>query len=704
MFSDYLIWRTNGLGFHLTNLVFHLFNCLLVYLITNKVATCGVKATKEDYPDSKKNSGSKSNSESKIRQILAPIFTPSWAFLAALLFGLYPLHPEAIAWITGRVDAVVTTFYLGSFWLYIKWREEQSKVYLGLSMVSFILALFSKEMAVTIPLSLMAWEWYHSERQILQTLKISLIQTSLFWLILLLYFQLRHFALGTFIGGYDNSLLFMPDYKILFTNWLHSIRMTLIPINRTITGDRNIFAIGWYLGLLLTATGLVNAIFSPSGKRKIVFLFALIAISLIPVYKIFAIGDDLESSRLVYLSSSFLCMLFALGLNQLLSSTASKAGIKSSAAKHTVRIKVRVVLSIFYICAFGLLWRNNLVWRKVGYECNAIRNGLESIAQSLPANSHLLLIGLPDQINGAYLCRNAFGGIIQKPQLSRDLTDCIALNTFEPVFPFGFLKDSIEKNVDAIKIFAWSRETQAFLPIATNSANVSSKTQNEQSASNCQYQFARDTINCWNSDFIFFSRSKEEQAKGGSVLRFSNKICGPLSTDNQVQAFNFEQGQIEGEIACLRSLPLWSAGGTGCVYFLKHKHLSNFQIIPASLMMPRIDFNNSGYLGTKGFLHLSSKHPIEKIFCRENQVKHAHHFNLEILRANMFLSPGERNSPYSAMQRLKEVEGAGQTGEIIIKHADFPEQGLYQARLWSVDKHNKHLGLAGDHIVISIDQ
>src|SRR5271155_623323 len=62
MLADYMIWRGNGIGFPL------------------------------------------SNDKSKWNYI--------WCLSAATLFGLYPLHPEAVSWITGRVDTFVTLFSL----------------------------------------------------------------------------------------------------------------------------------------------------------------------------------------------------------------------------------------------------------------------------------------------------------------------------------------------------------------------------------------------------------------------------------------------------------------------------------------------------------------------------------------------------------------------------------------------------------------
>src|SRR5262249_37409321 len=74
MVSDYLLWGTNGFGFHLTNLIFHLASAVLLFLILDQVRW--QRSTSAD-----------SNQ------------TLYWPFAAACLFALYPLHPEPVSWI-----------------------------------------------------------------------------------------------------------------------------------------------------------------------------------------------------------------------------------------------------------------------------------------------------------------------------------------------------------------------------------------------------------------------------------------------------------------------------------------------------------------------------------------------------------------------------------------------------------------------------
>ena len=87
-----LKWRLQeAFGFHLTNVLVHTLNCLLVFLL--------VRSLTRRY----------------------------WVALAAgVLFAAHPIHSESVTWIAGRTDVMATTFYLLAFWLYVRFRNSGS--------------------------------------------------------------------------------------------------------------------------------------------------------------------------------------------------------------------------------------------------------------------------------------------------------------------------------------------------------------------------------------------------------------------------------------------------------------------------------------------------------------------------------------------------------------------------------------------------
>lgn len=115
--ADVSLYGMNPMGHHLTNLLLHLANALLLFLLL--LRTTGA----------------------------------SWrSGFVALVFALHPLHVESVAWVAERKD-VLSTFLL--LLTLITWtRHAQSPVRgrYGLSLALFALGLTAKPMLVTAPL------------------------------------------------------------------------------------------------------------------------------------------------------------------------------------------------------------------------------------------------------------------------------------------------------------------------------------------------------------------------------------------------------------------------------------------------------------------------------------------------------------------------------------------------------------------------
>ncbi|MBU1996630.1 MAG: tetratricopeptide repeat protein, partial [Candidatus Omnitrophica bacterium] len=92
------------------------------------------------------------------------------SFLAALIFVVHPVQTQAVTYISQRFSSLATLFYIMSLCFYIRGRLERtvSKVMcLNLfgSGVSAILAMFTKEIAVTLPLAIILTEYFLFSRK-----------------------------------------------------------------------------------------------------------------------------------------------------------------------------------------------------------------------------------------------------------------------------------------------------------------------------------------------------------------------------------------------------------------------------------------------------------------------------------------------------------------------------------------------------------
>lgn len=96
------------------------------------------------------------------------------AFFAALLFAVHPMQVEAVSWAAALSTVLFSTFYLLSLLAYLRWRKPESTekghsptpLWLGLSMVAFVAACLSKSAAVTLPLVLVAVDYYLNNNQL----------------------------------------------------------------------------------------------------------------------------------------------------------------------------------------------------------------------------------------------------------------------------------------------------------------------------------------------------------------------------------------------------------------------------------------------------------------------------------------------------------------------------------------------------------
>jgi regulator of sirC expression with transglutaminase-like and TPR domain len=267
---DYAVWGLNPLGHHLTNIILHALNALVVVVLAAKLLESAVYVSRPsgekygtfpndpgkrpDFPSGKNSSpikaapppslkmrgrresydsagegGDEWGREKKDRALTVhdSHFSLIAAATAGLLFGLHPLHVESVAWASERKDLLCALFFLLSVTAYMKYPspslkggevvdplpsvekgEGRGKWYV-LSLFLFILALLSKPMAVTLPVVLLILDWYPSGRiGTLRGLWTALAEKLPFFALSLGSAVLTVFAQGA--GGAIKSIEFAP--------------------------------------------------------------------------------------------------------------------------------------------------------------------------------------------------------------------------------------------------------------------------------------------------------------------------------------------------------------------------------------------------------------------------------------------------------------------------------------------------------------
>ena len=749
MVSDYVLGGRSGLIFHITNLVFHLIGTVSTFFIARYAGNEVSKRAPQ--------SGTKPDS-------LALLYI--WPFFAAALFGLYPLHTEAVSWITGRVDAVVTAFITFSIWSYLKARRLrelepnglQAKLASMLCVLSMVLALLSKEMAITLPVTFFFFEIVFPQSSeslglslsaLIKRGRAALANSYPYFIILVLYFAVRRLALGTFVGGYDDSAFFIPSLKNFIYTWLCGLRILFEPFNRELVSVRSLQAKIWDISLGLSITGaIVGLVCYRPFARLYLFLLGWFVLCLLPAYKVFAISDDLQGGRLAHVATvplSLLLMLAAINL-------------KNAAAKVSNKVRLALAVSfgtVFLICAAVILNNNNVAWVEGGKQANDIRAGLSKLYGQVKGDPQMLFVGLPDQEHGAYICRNALPGMTRTPQLERDIINAILVDRFEPIFPFAHNKASLYSDRDKILIYRWDRQAKEFKKVDLNLPCYPIDKDIEFKAGSLKAALApqenKDVTWTWQDDGLYFGgtearfgrpeaiftpgpmpcfslefvRLKIHFENGGRLsegvdLLYRNDLVKDWQLKCRTHAsltetdLNGATGSDTTIILPLRSLPEWSLGGQCHDFTLKLPHgargvLKSIEIVSADRVIPKIDFPNSGYLGSKGYVHvgapISDKTKAEstapELSFDVSGVFGAQSAMAEMTRTNLLFE--EQNSTEASRVAAKTIDLAGKSGKLAMTRDLFKSPGIYQIRIWAKDKDGKRFGQSSDHIVISVD-
>jgi tetratricopeptide (TPR) repeat protein len=150
---DAQIYGMSPGGFHLTNLIFHMANSVLLFLLLKSM-------TQRLWPSA----------------------------LVAAVFAWHPLHVESVAWVSERKDVLSTFFFLLTIFNYFRYVEERqisppprnnaSRYYL-LSLLFFMFALASKQMVVTLPCVLLLLDFWPLHRISLSAQRGDLVSAAL---------------------------------------------------------------------------------------------------------------------------------------------------------------------------------------------------------------------------------------------------------------------------------------------------------------------------------------------------------------------------------------------------------------------------------------------------------------------------------------------------------------------------------------------
>lgn len=158
---DFALWGEQPFGYHLSSILIHAVNVLLVFSLILRLTKNLLSAT-----------------------------------LTAFIFAVHPIQTDSVTYIAGRRDLLFTTFYILAFQSYLSYYRTRwstkAAVYFILFLFSWALSLLSKEMAVSLPVLIFVWHfcdaWEENPesmpRRVWRTLIASLNREKWFWLVM----------------------------------------------------------------------------------------------------------------------------------------------------------------------------------------------------------------------------------------------------------------------------------------------------------------------------------------------------------------------------------------------------------------------------------------------------------------------------------------------------------------------------------------
>ena len=344
---DYYFFGLNPVGHHAVNLVFHIFNSLLVYVIAKKILS------------------------------LTCCYSSLWIpAIAGILFAVHPQHVESVAWVAERKDVLCAFFYLLTIYWHLRYVGDPlcRNRWRVLTSLSAAMALLAKPMAVSIPFVLLLLDIYplarcnvvksQAESSTPQESIVALIKEkwhlfTMVSIVAIVAFEVQYLS-GAVAGMEKVDLVqrFLNAVNSLFlylSKWLIPIDLSpFYQFPSYIANYGSILSIVPVVGFVCV-TLLCVWLWS---KKQYYWLIAwsIYCVVLLPVIGIVQIGDQAAADRYAYLPTIPLYLLVSAGVNRLHDRPFMQG-------KRRYDIATLIGITILVVSLSGLTQRQTEVWK-----------------------------------------------------------------------------------------------------------------------------------------------------------------------------------------------------------------------------------------------------------------------------------------------------------------------------------------------------
>jgi tetratricopeptide (TPR) repeat protein len=341
-------------GFHLANLVLNALMVCLVFALTRR------------------------------------LFQNVWlGLVAAALFALHPIHTESVAWVSAVTDLELAVFYLLSFWLFLGsarpngGRSEWAQ--LGMA-GSFVLAVLSKEQAVTLPFLATVYEHFYRGDRATTTWSQKVARYGVLWLLVVAYvlFRIRFFGafapvlLTPHVTWYEAVLSGFPLAGLYLWKMVWPVHLSAYYAFHKSVALLDPRVLGG-----IAALGLCGVGFWALWKRARRASFGVIwfFLNLAPVLNARWLGPNVFTERYLYLPSVGFCWVAAWVILRIWAKTSRRAPAWRGA--FGIALGVIGVLAMVRIAARNRDWRNEVTYYRAALaaepEASSLRLNLGAV-------------------------------------------------------------------------------------------------------------------------------------------------------------------------------------------------------------------------------------------------------------------------------------------------------------------------------------
>ena len=296
---DYRIWKLNPIGYRITNLLFYILTCIMVFFSLDMLST-------------------------NLRKGISRPSHRRVALFGSLLFAAHPVHVEAVTWLAARKEVLQGFFFFFAFYLYLTGKEKEGRqraILVVLVLLSILLATLSKPSAIVFPAVLVVYEMAFRRNQWIDYIKKHWIFFSLSTIIPFL-FAFVLFRVMLHAGGIKpyHGGTFFNNLLVSFYVFLYNIKLLVFTINYsaayTIRVPFPLLNLQTLLIILFVFLLFGLSLWSLKRTKVFFFAFFFFFVTLLPYLNIIPIST-LLADRYVFIASFSYCFLLGIGFDKL---------------------------------------------------------------------------------------------------------------------------------------------------------------------------------------------------------------------------------------------------------------------------------------------------------------------------------------------------------------------------------------------------